>query len=148
MTRERGVVISIEDHTARVALVQEKIASCGSCGTCGGSCTIAQACFDAPAPEGLRVDDKVAIEIPGPGVALSAALVFLGPAVLFIGAIIGARMVQARGMLPGETGVAVLVAVCLLVLYFAALSLYDRRLRNSPTRQPRIIAWPGHGTQR
>jgi len=139
MTRERGIVISIEEGTARVALIQEKAASCGSCAGCGGHCTVAPSCVDAPAPKGVHVDDEVVIEIPGPGTALSALLVFLAPAVLFIGGMLCSKMLQNAGILPGGTGIAVIVAFVVTALYFVGIALYDHRLRRSPEHRPRVV---------
>ena len=141
MGREQGVVVKVEAGVAQVTLVREKEGGCHSCAGCGGVCTATSNQFSAPAPEGLQAGDEVTIDIPGPGVGLSAALVLLVPVVVFVAGLALADLLQNRELLPDGDGVAVLVGLGLIVCWFAGLSVYDRRLRNDPAHQPKIVEY-------
>jgi len=142
MLRERGVIVHVESGAARVALIAERAASCGSCTSCGGTCRLAQTFIEVSAPPGLRPGDEVTVEIPGPGVAAVAVLLLLVPVVLFVVGILASSALQARGLLPGGDGAAVLVAIALTAAWYAVVAAYDRRLRRSSGRRPRLVEWP------
>lgn len=142
MTRERGVVVQARGGIVRVALVAERGATCGSCSACGGGCRLARTFIEAPSPADLRPGDEVTVEIPGPGIAAAAALLLLVPGALFVAGIAAASALQERHVLPGGDAVALIVALALAALWYAAMAAYDRRLRRSGRRQPRLVEWP------
>jgi positive regulator of sigma E activity len=139
MFRGRGVVISVDGGRAEVALIKESKAKCGSCDGCAGACRIARATFNVKAPDGLAVGDEVALDVPAPGTAASAILLMLVPLVLFIAAVFASVVLQQRGSLGGGEGMAALIGLGVIVVWYVGLGLYDRHLRTSPEHEVRIV---------
>ena len=142
MTREKGIVITIEQGVATVVLLREGEHACGTCAACGGCCKLARAEFHTHALPTLAIGDQVTIEIPGPGAAAGATLLMLIPMLLIVGAIAAAALLQKQNLLPGGNGVALLIGLGLVLPWYALLAIYDRRLRRSPKHGPRIVSPP------
>lgn len=132
--REEGVVIEIADAVATVEMNATAHSGCKSCGVCRTGADGKTMHLEVHAIKGLAVGNKVILEIPGPGPALSAAIALLVPLVCFmIGLAIGAWLLPRRHGLTVGIGFASMAAS----LFFVAC--YDRHLRRSPRHQPRIV---------
>ena len=143
MIREPGEVVEVRDGSAIVSMAAAAHAQCGSCGMCKMAEDGERRLTAVRAPEGVQPGDKVTVEIPVPGPAQSAAILFLVPLVIFIGGLLAAEQLRASGVIPGGGGLSVLVALGLAVLWYVAVGMYDRHLRRSAEHQPRIVDWPG-----
>lgn len=132
--REEGVIIKIADEAATVEMNAAAHSGCKSCGVCRAGADGKTMRLDVHATEGLAIGDRVTVEIPGPGPALSAAIALLVPLVCFmLGLAIGAWLLPERHGLTVGIGFASMAAS----LFFVAC--YDRHLRRSPQHQPRIV---------
>ena len=146
MIREDGVVVEVLDaQTVRIAMDAAGNPRCESCGICrrdpGANCVL----LDVRTAAQLKVGDRVTVEIPAPGAAVSGLLLMLVPLVLFIAGILLGDSLRERGILPGGTWVSVLLGLGLMTLAYLLAAVYDRHLRRSPEHQPKIVDWPRHG---
>ena len=148
MIRETGVVVEVENGVATISMDAAAHTWCGSCSICRTAEGGRRMLSGLRAPQGLRVGDKVTVEVPLPGSAQSAAMLFLVPVVLFVGALVVAEQYRARGVLPGTGGLSVLIALGLMGLWYVVAGIYDRHLRRSPEHQPRIVDRPDPHTSR
>ena len=145
MIREDGVVVDVPDTgIVRIAMSAGEHDKCGSCGLCKHDPAGKRLFLDVQAPAELKVGDRVTVEIPGPGAALSGFLLFLLPLVLFVGGILAGEALRARGVLSLGSWFSVALGVVLMAASYALAALYDRRLRRSSSHQPRLVDWPGH----
>jgi positive regulator of sigma E activity len=143
--REEGVVVEVlSDDSVRIGMSGASHDKCGSCGLCQRDTAGNRVLLEVRTPVRLTVGDRVTVEIPGPGAALSGVLLFLLPLILFVGGILLVESLRARGVVPFGSWVSVLAGLLLMVLSYTASALYDRRLRRSPAHQPRLLSWPGH----
>ena len=145
MLREQGVVVKVADGVAHVVMDAAEHTRCGACGVCRAAKDGKQMLLDARAPEGVGVGDRVTVEVPLPGPGRSAALLLLVPLVLFVGGLILGEALRARHVLPGGSGVSLIPAFGLMVLWYVAVAVYDRHLRRSPEHEPRIVGRPRDG---
>lgn len=141
--REAGVVVDVGPDSVRVALDAAAHGQCGSCGICQRDAQGKSVSLVLRTTEELKVGDRVTVEIPGPGAALSGFLLFFLPLVLFIGGILATEHFRSTGAITAESWLSVVVGFGLMVLSYAAAALYDRRLRRAPQHQPRLVDWPG-----
>lgn len=142
MIRESGVVIEVKDGAATILVDAADASQCRSCGICSAAGR-KHVLSDVPAPEGLKAGDRVTAEVSLPSPAKSAAVLFLVPMVVFIGTLVAAEQLRAQDLLPGGSGISVLIAFALTALWYVGVAIFDRKLRRSPERRPKIIAWPG-----
>jgi len=137
--------MEVRDGMARVAMQAAQHEACGHCGFCrraeGGKVFL----LEASAPEEVRAGDTVTVEIPVPGVGLSATLLLLIPLVLFGGGVVLGEWLRAAGLLPGGSGVSALIGLVLMGLSYVGAALYDRHLRRAPEHQPTIVEWRRQG---
>ena len=134
MIREQGTVVKTGIGAVTVAMVAAKHTECRSCGVCKAAADGKQMLMNIRTEESHQVGDKVTVEVPGPGQALSAVLLLLVPLLLFL---VGLGL--GRWLMPGDDAVAFVLGVCAMGIGFGGASLYDRRLRRSPKYQPRIV---------
>lgn len=135
--RGEGVVCSVAAGTARVALNAAGCARCGSCGVCREQRKAVE--IDVDAPDGIRPGDRVAVDIPGPGMARSVMLLLVIPLVAFFaGAALG-EWLRARGSITAGSWFSFLLALALMALAYLGAGLHDRRIRKAPETRARII---------
>lgn len=146
MIREEGVVVDVLNAgIVRIAMSAAPHEQCGSCGLCKRDAAGAAVSLDVSAPVELKVGDRVTVEIPGPGAALSGFLLFFLPLVLFVAGILIGEALRRQGVLTTGSWVSVLLGFLLMAASYGGAAVYDRRLRRSPSTQPRIVDWPGRG---
>ena len=145
MIREQGVVVSVQDGVARVAVEAPDHAQCRSCGICTRAQDDRRLIMEVRAPERLKVGDRVTVEVPVPGPVRSAMLILLVPLVLFVGGVLMSAWLQERGALPDGAGLSVLLGLVLMAAWYGTVAVYDRHLRRSPEHQPRIVSRPAQG---
>jgi positive regulator of sigma E activity len=142
--REEGVVVDVlSAQSVRIAMSGASHARCGSCGLCKRDASGKNVFLDVRTPTQLKVGDRVTVDIPGPGAALSGFLLFFLPLVLFIGGILAMEALRARGVISLGSWASVAAGFALMVLSYGVAALYDRRLRRSPSHQPTLVDWPG-----
>lgn len=121
--RETGKVTQISNGYAKVAV--DKKSECDKCGMClfpkGASVTE----LDAKNEIGASVGDTVVIERQEDGKLLGALLVFFVPLLL-----IGASALIGYLILNNELSV-LIISLCLIVAWFAVLSLIDKKLKKT-----------------
>ena len=143
MVREGGVVVEVKGGAAAVSMDAPAQSQCGSCGICRAAGARERVLAGLPAPEGLKTGDRVIVAIHRPGPARSAAILFLVPTVIFVGALVITDDLRTRGLFPASGVFSALVALVLMASWYIAAGAYDRHLRRSPEHQPRIVDWPG-----
>ncbi len=139
MMYENGVVTKIEDHTATVALKAEPHEQCKSCGLCKASSDGRTMLAEMPATEGLHVGDRVRVDIPMPGRVFSATLLMLMPLIAFMAGLFLGEWLRSRHVIPGGSGVSVLLGLALMGACYLIAAAVDRRLRTAPDHRPRIV---------
>ncbi len=117
-------------------------APCRACGLCDRAGPGGRAILEVRTSVELKAGDRVTVEIPGPGAALSGLLLFFLPLALFIAGVLAGQAL-ARGILPAGRWAPVLLGLLLMVGAYVAAGLYDRRLRRSPNYRPKLVDWPG-----
>ena len=136
---EGGVVVDLKDGIATVAMAAAAHEGCKSCGACHASADGQKMIMNLPAPEGLKMGDRVTVNLPMPGPGRSAALLLLVPVGLLVAAIIAGELLRGAGALPGGSGVSVLAGFVLMTLWYVGAALYDRRLRRGSKNRPVIV---------
>ncbi|MBQ9735038.1 MAG: SoxR reducing system RseC family protein [Clostridia bacterium] len=129
--RELGVITEVTDGSAKVSV--DKKTECDKCGMCLFPKGASKIEFDAKNSVGGLVGDTVEIETERDGKLLGAILVFLVPLILIgLSALIGYLIINS------ELSV-LIMSLCLIVAWFAVLSLIDKKLKKTVSFSPVII---------
>ena len=134
MKREKGVIVEVADDKVIVAMDGRSHTECRSCGICRSASQGKAMLVDIPDRAGRNVGDRVVVEVPGPSVGASAAILLFMPLVLFL-----AGLGLGTWLYPGRDGPIFVAGLCVMGIGFGFAALYDRRLRHSPKYQPRIV---------
>lgn len=143
--REEGVVCAVAAGVARVAMNAAGCARCGSCGVCREQGKGME--LEAVAPEGVKVGDRVAVEIPGPGPIHGAVALLLIPLLAFFVGIILGEWLRSRGSVALESWFSFLMGLGMMALAYLGAGVYDRRLRRNPETQARIVEVLGNDSE-
>ena len=129
--REQGVVVEVKKSTATVRI--DKKDECSKCGMCIFPKGASSVDFDADNKLGATVGQTVVIDTEKDGKLLGALLVFLVPLLLIgISVLIGLMIIES------ELSVLAL-SVALIVVWFAILSLIDKKLKKTVSFRPQIV---------
>ena len=139
MMRENGVVIEAGNGTVTVEMNTARHSACKTCGMCSTAADGSKMLIEVRTAEALNIGESVTVEIPRPGTALSATILLLAPIVCFMIGLMVGEWLRARGILPGGSGVSVLLGFGSMAVAYAGAVGHDRHLRKSPHHQPRIV---------
>ncbi len=129
--KELGIVTAVEKNRATVKV--EKKDECSKCGMClfpKGADAIE---FNAKNDLDAKVGDTVLIETEKDGKLIGALLVFLVPLILIgISALIGYLVIKSEIWI-------LFLSLILIVIWFVALSLIDKKIGKTVSFLPKII---------
>ncbi len=107
----------------------EKTEACESCGLCGRQEAAMTVSGSA------EVGDSVDVELPDAQVLKASLMAYAVP---LAGLVAGLWLGSA--LFPGREGLALVTGIAGLLLFFAGVKLFDKRLRRSAAWQPRVVA--------
>ncbi|HCG76735.1 MAG: hypothetical protein COZ37_00090 [bacterium (Candidatus Ratteibacteria) CG_4_10_14_3_um_filter_41_18] len=124
---EEAVVFEVKDKKAKIKIKRSK--SCRGCGLCSLN-PEGMMVTEVEDPIGVKVGDKVRVEIPDKDFLKAASILYLLPVSgLIIGALIGSKFNPRLGIFGGFIG---------LALSFVLVHYYDKRIASRRSLYSRI----------
>jgi len=124
---EKAVVLEVKDKEAKVKIKRNK--SCYGCGLCSLNPSGMMVC-EVDDPLGVKVGDRVLVEIPDKSFLKAAFVLYLLPiSGLIIGSLIGSKFNPHASIFGGFIG---------LILSFVFIHYYDRKISSQKRFRSRI----------